>query len=422
MRNTDRYDLKDLSLAGQGKDRVGWAGRFMPVLGAINRRFKKDKPLKGIRISACLHVTAETANLILGLHSGGADVRLCASNPLSTQDDVAAYLVKSFGIPVYAMKGENSSAYHRHILFALLHKPLIVMDDGADLVTALCGDKKDLSRSVIGGTEETTSGVIRLRSMARRGVLQFPVISVNDAKTKHFFDNRYGTGQSALDGIIRSTNILIAGTKVVVCGYGWCGRGVAIRAKGLGADVIVTEVDPIKALEAVMDGYRVMPMAEAAKIGEVFITLTAGKSAIGKEHFGEMRDGVILCNAGHFNVEIDILSLEAMSVSKRGIREMIEEYKLTNGKRIYLLAEGRLVNLACADGHPPSVMDMSFANQALAVEYLLLHHKELENKIYPMPDDLDREIAELKLRSMGVKIDKLTKEQINYLNTWSEGT
>ncbi len=418
MENQD-FDIQDPTLAEEGCRKIFWARRFMPVLSAIDARFGAEKPLEGVGISACLHVTAETANLMLALKSAGCDIRLCASNPLTTNDAVAASLVKNSGIPVFARKGEDSETYQKHALAALSHNPMILMDDGADLTTAAL--KNDVG-NIMGGTEETTSGVIRLRNMAGQKLLKFPVIAVNDAKTKHLFDNRYGTGQSTLDGIIRATNILIAGTTVVVCGYGWCGRGVAMRAQGLGANVIVTEIDPISALEAAMDGYRVMPMAEAAGLGDIFITVSANKNVIREEHFEKMQDGTILCNAGHFNIEIDIATLEKISVSRKNTMNMVEEYKLRNGKCIYLLAQGRLVNLACADGHPPSVMDMSFANQALSVEYIFLNHKKLENKVYSVPEEIDRNIARLKLEAMGIKIDTLTPEQELYINNWSEGT
>jgi adenosylhomocysteinase len=416
------YDVKDLSLADKGKDRLEWARQSMPVLQLIHQRFEKEKPLKGVRVSACLHVTTETGNLMLALKAAGAQIRLCASNPLSTQDDLAAALVKHYEIPVYAIKGEDNETYYRHIMSAIEHKPMVTMDDGADVVTTILKDKQELIDGLIGGTEETTTGVIRLRSMAQQGVLKFPVISVNDANTKHMFDNRYGTGQSTLDGLIRATNVLLAGMKVVVSGYGWCGRGVAMRARGLGAEVIITEVDPLKALEAVMDGYRVMPMAEAAKIGQVFITVTGNKSVLAKEHFEKMRSGALVCNSGHFNVEIDIPALEGLATSRRMARDFVEEFTLKDGRKIYLLADGRLINLASAEGHPASVMDMSFANQALSAEYLVKNRGKLENKVYPVPEAIDKQIASLKLHGMGVAIDTLTQEQFDYLNSWSEGT
>jgi adenosylhomocysteinase len=415
-------DVKDLNLAAKGKLRIEWAGQWMPVLKLIRKRFIKERPLEGVKLSACLHVTTETANLAVTLRDGGANVVVCASNPLSTQDDVAASLVKDFNIPVFAIKREDKNTYYAHIVAALDHKPQITMDDGADLVTTILSKRQDLIPGIVGGTEETTTGVIRLRSMAKEGVLRFPIISVNDADTKHLFDNRYGTGQSTIDGILRSTNLLFAGLKVVVSGYGWCGRGVAMRARGLGSDVIVTEVVPTRALEAVMDGYRVMPMAEAAKIGDVFITVTGDKSILREEHFKLMKDGAVVCNSGHFNVEIDIPALEKIALSKRTTREFVDEYTLRDGRKIYLLAEGRLINLAAAEGHPAAVMDMSFANQALSAEYMLKNAKKLEPKVYPVPAEIDREVARLKLDAMGIGIDKLTPEQEEYLSSWSEGT
>ena len=415
-------DVKDLSLAAKGKIRIEWAHQWMPVLELIRKRFSQERPLAGVRISACLHVTTETANLAITLRDGGADVVLCASNPLSTQDDVAASLVQDYHIPTFAIKGEDNKTYYSHIIAALDHKPQITMDDGADLVTTAQTQRQDLLPHIIGGTEETTTGVIRLRSMAKEGVLKYPVISVNDADTKHLFDNRYGTGQSTLDGIIRATNLLFAGLHVVVAGYGWCGRGFAMRARGLGANVVVTEIDHTKGIEAVMDGYRVMPMAEAAKFGEVFVTLTGNKSVITTEHFQLMRDGAVVCNSGHFNVEIDIPVLEKMAVGKRQTRDFVEEYTLADGRKIYLLGEGRLINLAAAEGHPAVVMDMSFADQSLSVEYLVKNAKNLQAKVYPVPVHIDQEVARLKLASMGVRIDKLTPEQEKYLASWSEGT
>jgi adenosylhomocysteinase len=415
-------DVKDLNLAAKGKLRIEWANQWMPVLQIIRKRFIKEQPLKGVRISACLHVTTETANLAITLRDGGADVVLCASNPLSTQDDVAASLVKDYGIPTYAIKGEDKETYYSHIVSALDHKPQITMDDGADLVTMILTQRQDLLPGVLGGTEETTTGVIRLRSMAKDGVLKFPIVAVNDADTKHFFDNRYGTGQSTLDGILRATNILFAGSRVVICGYGWCGRGVAMRAKGLGADVIITEINPTKALEAVMDGFRVMPLNDAAKIGDIFITVTGNKSVVAKQHFPLMKDGAVVANSGHFNVEIDIPALEKLAVSKRQTREFVDEYTLRGGKKIYLLGEGRLINLAAAEGHPAVVMDMSFADQSLSVEYVVKNAKKLEAKVYPVPADIDQNVALLKLQSLGVNIDKLTREQEKYLASWSEGT
>jgi adenosylhomocysteinase len=416
------YDVKDLGLSEKGALRIEWAEQNMPVLRLIKKRFKKEKPLRGVRVSACLHVTTETANLMDTLKMGGADVVLCASNPLSTQDDVAAALVKEFQIAVYAIKGEDNKTYYKHIQAAIRHRPMVTMDDGADVVSTLHSEGGKLVDEVIGGTEETTTGVIRLRSMAEKWVLKFPVISVNDADTKHLFDNRYGTGQSTVDGILRATNRLLAGSTFVVAGYGWCGRGIAMRAHGEGANVIVTEVDPIKALEAVMDGYRVMSMAEAAPIGDFFATVTGDIKVIRKEHFQAMKSGAIICNSGHFNVEIDIPALERLSKRKRTIREFVEEYTLNDGRRINLLGEGRLVNLAAAEGHPSSVMDMSFANQALAAEYIVKHGKKLEKKVYPVPKEIDQEIARLKLEGMGIRIDRLTKEQEKYLASWEMGT
>ncbi|MGH9435525.1 MAG: adenosylhomocysteinase [Terriglobia bacterium] len=416
------YDVKDLGLAAKGKIRIEWAEQWMPVLRLIRKRFGKEKPLKGLRVSACLHVTTETANLMITLKEGGADVVLCASNPLSTQDDVAASLVKDNGIPTFAIKGEDNDTYYGHIMSALAHKPQMTMDDGADLVTTILTKRHELIPAIVGGTEETTTGVIRLRSMAKDGVLKFPIIAVNDADTKHLFDNRYGTGQSTLDGIIRSTNVLIAGMNVVVAGYGWCGRGFAMRSHGLGANVIVTEVNPTRAIEAVMDGYRVMPMEEAAKIGDIFVTLTGDKNVLRKEHFAAMKSGAIVCNSGHFNVEIDIPALENLSTGKRQNRDFVDEYTTRDGRKIYLLGEGRLINLAAAEGHPAVVMDMSFANQALSAEYLVANAKDLEQKVYTVPADIDQEIARLKLNSMGVTIDTLTPEQVEYLASWSEGT
>jgi len=416
------FDVKDLNLADKGRDKIDWADQSMPVLRLIRQRFEKEKPLKGVRLSACLHVTTETANLALTLKAGGADLRLCASNPLSTQDDVAAALAKHFQIPVFAIKGENNETYYSHIASALAHKPQVTMDDGADLVTTILSERKELIDGIFGGTEETTTGIIRLRSMAENKVLRFPVIAVNDADTKHMFDNRYGTGQSTVDGIMRATNLLLAGTKLVVAGYGWCGRGVAMRARGMGAHVVVTEVNPVRALEALMDGFVVMPMEDAARIGRIFVTLTGNKHVIRKEHFAVMSDGAVVCNSGHFNVEIEIPALEAMASGKRRIREFVDEYKLPDGRRINLLGEGRLVNLAAAEGHPASVMDMSFANQALSAEYLVKHHMDLDNEVYVVPQAIDQEIARLKLQAVGVKIDCLTPEQVKYLASWSEGT
>src|SRR5712692_6148412 len=415
-------DIKNIDLADLGKKRIDWANQSMKVLQIIRKEFIKNQPLMGIRVSACLHVTAETANLAICLRDGGADVVLCASNPLSTQDYVAASLVRDSGIPVFAIKGEDNDTYYSHILAALDHKPHLTMDDGADLVSVLHTKRQDALESVIGGTEETTTGVIRLRAMAKEGVLQYPIVAVNDADTKHLFDNRYGTGQSTLDGIIRATNFLIAGSKFVVAGYGWCGRGLASRARGAGAEVIVTEVDPTKALEAAMDGFRVMSMEEAAKIGDVFCTVTGNKNVLAKQHFEAMKDGAIISNSGHFNVEIDIPSLEKLSSSKRTTRTFVDEYSLKDGRRINLLGEGRLINLASAEGHPASVMDMSFADQALSVEYMVKNHASLEKKVYTVPVDLDKRVAKLKLESLGIKIDRLTSEQEEYLASWSEGT
>jgi len=415
-------DVKSLELAEQGKKRIEWANQSMNVLQIIRKEFIKNQPLMGIRISACLHVTAETANLAITLRDGGAEVALCASNPLSTQDDVAASLVKDYGVPVFAIKGEDNDTYYKHIMSALDHKPHITMDDGADLVSIALTKRTDVVDGIIGGTEETTTGVIRLRAMAKDGVLKYPIIAVNDADTKHMFDNRYGTGQSTIDGIVRATNFLLAGSKFVVAGFGWCGRGLASRARGLGADVIVTEVDPTKALEAVMEGYRVMSMEEAAKIGDVFCTVTGNKSVLRREHFEVMKNGAIISNSGHFNVEIDIPALEKMSSSKRTTRAFVEEFSMKDGRKINLLGEGRLINLASAEGHPPSVMDMSFADQALSVDYMVKNHNSLEKKVYKVPDELDKRVAKLKLESMGVKIDKLTPEQEEYLAGWSEGT
>ena len=416
------YDIKDLSLAEAGKQRIEWAAREMPVLKIIRERFAKEKPLKGIRIAACLHVTTETANLALTLQAGGADTVLCASNPLSTQDEAAAALV-AYGIPTNAIKGEDEKTYYKHIETALDHKPQLTTDDGADLVATIHTKRTELIKGIIGGTEETTTGVIRLRSLEMEGKLKYPIIAVNDAQTKHFFDNRYGTGQSTIDGIIRATNILFAGKKVVVSGYGWCGKGIALRAKGLGSTVIVTEVEPVRALEAAMDGYLVMPMLEAAPQGDIFITVTGDKNVIDKAHLAVMKDGAILANSGHFNVEINIPEMEKMSLKKRTIRPFVEEYTIADGKRhLYLLGEGRLINLAAAEGHPASVMDMSFANQALCLEYMVKNRKKLDLKVYPVPADIDAHIALLKLASMGMKIDTLTPEQAKYLSSWQEGT
>jgi len=426
------YDIKDIKLAEKGSLRIEWANQSMPVLNLIRERFKKEKPLAGIRLSACLHITTETANLAQALKAGGAEVMLCASNPLSTQDDVTAALVQEYRIPVFAIRGEDNKTYYDHINTVLDQKPMITMDDGADLVSTIHAERIELIKNIMGGTEETTTGIIRLRSMADKGVLKFPLIAVNDADTKHFFDNRYGTGQSTIDGIIRATNRLLAGSVFVVCGYGWCGRGVAMRAQGMGANVIITEVDPLKALEAVMDSYRVMPISEAASIGDIFCTTTGDINVIRDEHFKKMKDGAIICNSGHFNVELEIArkdekgdligGLEKLAIKKRKIREFVEEYTLSDGKKINLLGEGRLVNLSAAEGHPPSVMDMSFANQALSAEYIAKHAQELNPLVYPVPRDIDREIARLKLKTMGITIDTLTREQEKYLSSWEMGT
>lgn len=418
----EKFDIKDVKLAEGGRRRIDWAEREMPVLRTILDRFKKERPLKGMRISACLHVTTETANLMHTLQEGGADVVLTASNPLSTQDDVAASLVNHYEIPVLAIKGEDNATYYKHIGIALDHKPHITMDDGADLVGTMHKDRRELLDEIIGGTEETTTGVIRLRAMAADGALSMPVVAVNDAMTKHFFDNRYGTGQSTLDGIIRATNVLIAGKTFVVAGYGWCGRGLADRAKGMGANVVVTEVDPMVALEAVMDGFRVMPMAEAAKIGDIFVTLTGDINVVDKHHFEVMKDGAIVANSGHFNVEINIPALEKMAKDKKLVRPYVDQYLMPDGRQIHILGEGRLINLAAAEGHPASVMDMSFANQALAAEYIVKNADKLENMVYGVPEEIDREIARIKLDAMGVQIDSLTDEQSKYLNSWEEGT
>ena len=415
-------DIKDPLQAEKGRGRIEWAGRTMPVLNQIRERFAKQKPLKGVRLVACLHVTAETANLVIALKEGGADVALCASNPLSTQDDVAASLVVDHAVSVFAIKGEDNDTYYRHIHEALNTRPQLTMDDGADVVGVLHNERRELLEHVIGGTEETTTGVVRLRAMAKEGVLKYPIIAVNDAKTKHLFDNRYGTGQSTIDGIIRATNRLLAGSVFVVAGYGWCGRGLAMRARGMGADVVVTEVDPTTALEAVMDGFRVMPMSEACRIGDFFCTVTGNIDVIRQEHFEKMKDGAIVSNSGHFNVEIDLKTLHRLAKGRAVLREFVEEFTLKSGKRIIVLGEGRLINLASAEGHPSSVMDMSFANQALASEYMVKNHRELEKKVYAVPEHLDQEIARLKLRAMGVKIDKLTPAQVKYLGSWQEGT
>ena len=417
-----KYDVKDMALAEKGKLRIEWADQNMPVLRLIRKRFQAEQPLKGVRISACLHVTTETANLMRTLKDGGADVVLCASNPLSTQDDVAASLVKHYDIPTFAIKGEDNETYYKHIHAALEHQPMMTMDDGADVVSTIHTERKDLLQHVIGGTEETTTGVIRLRSMANSKVLGYPIIAVNDAQTKHFFDNRYGTGQSTMDGIVRATNTLVAGKTVVVCGYGWCGRGVAMRANGMGAKVAVIEVEPIRAIEATMDGYQVMPIAEAAKIGDIFVTVTGDIHVIRREHFETMKDGAIVCNSGHFNVELDLDGLASVTTARRMIRDFVEEYTLKNGKRVNVLGEGRLINLAAAEGHPADVMDMSFANQALGAEYMLKNAKSLQKAVYPVPQAIDREIARLKLEAMNISIDTLTPEQEKYLASWEMGT
>jgi adenosylhomocysteinase len=417
-----KYDIKDIKLARTGKLRIEWAANEMPVLAKIRSRFKKQRPLKGIRIGACLHVTTETGNLAIVLKEGGAQVALCASNPLSTQDDVAACLVKDHKVSVFAIKGENTKTYYSHINKVLDTKPQITMDDGADLVSTLHKKRVDLLDNLIGGTEETTTGVIRLRSMAENGVLKYPIVAVNDADTKHLFDNRYGTGQSTLDGIVRATNKLIAGTNFVVCGYGWCGKGLAMRARGLGAQVIITEVNNLNALEAVMDGFRVMPIDQASRIGDFFCTVTGNINVIRKEHFLKMKDGAIVCNSGHFNVELDLEGLKSISKGKRDVREYVAEHTLKNGKKINVLGEGRLINLAAAEGHPPSVMDMSFANQALCVEHLVRNSKSLEKTVYNVPVNVDMSVAALKLDSLGVKIDRLTPQQNRYLHSWELGT
>ena len=417
------YDVKDLSLADAGRRRIEWADREMPVLRSIRERFEKEKPLAGLTAVACLHVTAETANLMRTLKAGGATVMLTASNPLSTQDDVAAALVQHYGCPTFAIKGEDNDTYYQHILSALEYKPNFTMDDGADTVGIIHTEKRELIPGIMGGTEETTTGVIRLRAMAKDGVLAYPIVAVNDAQTKHFFDNRYGTGQSTIDGIVRATNVLLAGKFFVVAGYGWCGKGLAMRAKGIGAQVIVTEIDPLRALEATMDGFHVMPMAEAAKVGDFFCTVTGDKDVIRAEHFAAMKDGAIVCNSGHFNVEIDIPALDKMAQGrKQEVRDFVDEYTLDDGRKVFILGEGRLINLAAAEGHPASVMDMSFANQALSAEYMVQNAKSLEKSVYGVPEAIDQEIARLKLLSLGVHIDTLTEEQVRYLSSWQEGT
>ena len=418
----DNYNIKDLNQAEGGRRRMDWASREMPVLASLEKRFREERPFEGVRMSCCMHVTTETANLMRTMQAGGADIVLTASNPLSTQDDVAAALVAQYEIPVFAIKGEDDKTYYKNLHAALDHKPHIVMDDGADLVSTVHKERRDLIENIIGGTEETTTGVVRLRAMAADKVLEFPMMAVNDAMTKHFFDNRYGTGQSTIDGIIRSTNVLLAGKNFVVAGYGWCGRGLAMRARGMGASVIVTEIDPMVALEAVMDGFRVMPMAEAAPIGDIFITVTGDLNVVDAHHFEVMKDGALIGNSGHFNVEINIPALEKMAKGKRLVRPFVESYDLPDGRTLNILGEGRLINLAAAEGHPASVMDMSFANQALSAEFFLKNRDKLEKKVYNVPEEIDREIARLKLESMNVKIDKLTDEQLRYLNSWQEGT
>ena len=422
MATTRRFDVKDVALAPEGLSRIEWADRQMPVLAAIRDRFEQEQPLAGFRVSACLHVTSETANLMRTLKAGGADIVLCASNPLSTQDDVAAALVEEYEISVFAIKGEDNDTYYRHIEAAVDHKPQLTMDDGADVIGVLHSHRREQLGDIVGGTEETTTGVIRLRALERDGALGFPVVAVNDAKTKHFFDNRYGTGQSTIDGIVRATNILLAGRKFVVAGYGWCGRGVALRAKGMGAHVIVTEVDPLRALEAAMDGYEVLPMAQAAEVGDIFVTATGDKSVITPEHVQRMKDGAVLANTGHFNVEIDIPGLRGLSTGTRTLRQFVDEFTLEDGRRVYLIADGRLVNLAAAEGHPAQVMDMSFANQALSAEFMVANAASLERRVYPVPEEIDQEIARLKLATMGIDIDHLTEEQAAYLASWDEGT
>jgi adenosylhomocysteinase len=422
MATTAKHDVKDLSLAPEGVRRIMWADRMLRVLRFIREGFEREQPLAGYRVSACLHVTTETANLMRTLKAGGADVVLCASNPLSTQDDVAAALVQEYGIPVFAIKGEDNDTYYSHIMAAVDHKPHLTMDDGADVISVLHSTRREQLEDIIAGMEETTTGVIRLKAMEADGALQFPVIAVNEARTKHFFDNRYGTGQSTIDGIIRATNVLLAGKRFVVAGYGWVGRGVAMRARGLGSHVIVTEVDPMRALEALMDGFEVMPMKDAAKIGDVFCTATGDKHVLAREHLATLKDGTIICNTGQFNVEIDIPALRELAVETREARNFVEEFKFEDGRRVFLLAEGRLVNISAAEGHPATVMDMSFANQALATEHAVKNASSLENKVYPVPTDIDEEIARLKLATMGVDIDKLTAEQEKYLASWDEGT
>jgi adenosylhomocysteinase len=419
---TPKCEVKDLSLAVKGKQRIEWAGREMPVLRQIQERFDREKPFAGIRLVACCHVTTETAHLAIALKAGGADALLIASNPLSTQDDVAACLVADYGIPVFAIKGEDNATYHRHVQIALDHKPNIIIDDGSDVVATLIKERQNQIADLIGTTEETTTGIVRLQAMFKDGVLSFPAMNVNDAETKHFFDNRYGTGQSTLDGIIRATNVLLAGKTAVVAGYGWCGKGVAMRARGLGANVIVTEIDPVKAIEAAMDGFRVMPMSEAAPVGDLFVTVTGNKHVIRPEHFEVMKDGAMVCNSGHFDIEIDLKSLGSMATEVKEVRNFTQQYKLKNGKSVVVLGEGRLVNLAAAEGHPSAVMDMSFANQALACEYLVKNKGKLSAGIHSIPEAVDKDIARLKLQAMGINIDTLTPEQIEYINSWTSGT
>jgi adenosylhomocysteinase len=422
MATTKRFDVKDLKLAPEGQRRITWADRDMPVLAAIRQRFESEQPLAGYRISACLHVTSETANLMRTLKAGGADIVLCASNPLSTQDDVAAALVEEFEISVFAIKGEDNDTYYQHIEAAVDHKPQLTMDDGADVIGVLHSHRREQLGDILGGMEETTTGVIRLKALERDGKLGFPVIAVNDAKTKHLFDNRYGTGQSTVDGIIRATNKLLAGSTFVVAGYGWCGRGVATRAKGMGAHVVVSEVDPVRALEAAMDGFQVLPMGRAAEVGDIFVTATGDKSVIRREHMERMKDGAIMANTGHFNVEIEIPALRSLAAESRAVREFVEEFELEDGRRLYLIADGRLVNLAAAEGHPAAVMDMSFANQALSCEFVVDNAADLERRVYPVPEEIDNEIARLKLETMGIEVDTLSEEQAKYLASWDEGT
>jgi len=422
MATTRRFDVRDLKLAADGVNKIAWADRQMPVLAAIRERFESEQPLSGYRIAACLHVTSETANLMRTLKAGGADIVLCASNPLSTQDDVAAALVEEYEISVFAIKGEDNDTYYQHIEAAVDHKPQLTMDDGADVIGVLHSHRREQLGDILGGTEETTTGVIRLKALERDGALGFPVIAVNDAKTKHLFDNRYGTGQSTIDGIVRATNVLLAGRVFVIAGYGWCGRGVAMRAKGMGSHVVVTEVDPMRALEAVMDGFQVLAMEQAAEIGDIFVTATGDKSVIRQEHMEKMKDGAILANTGHFNVEIDLPALRSIAQETREIRPFLEEFTLADGRQVYLIADGRLVNLSAAEGHPAQVMDMSFANQALSAEYVVGSAMTLERQVYPVPEEIDNEIARLKLETMGVGIDTLTDEQARYLDSWDEGT